>query len=61
MTQMGGLDSHGCAGMPSPRDFGHFASPSWLIMKQNTRYTLKLANEGEEILGVLESVLCMND
>lgn len=30
-TQMkGGLKSPGCAGRPEPRDFGHFASPSWL-------------------------------
>lgn len=31
MTQMKeGLNSRGCAGLPSPTDFGHFASPSWL-------------------------------
>lgn len=35
MTQMkGGLNSRGCAGLPLPRDFGHFASPSWLTMKK---------------------------
>lgn len=31
MTQVkGGLNSHGSAGLSLPRDFGHFASPSWL-------------------------------
>lgn len=31
VTQMeGGLNSPGCAALPSPRDFGHFASPLWL-------------------------------
>lgn len=36
MTQMkGGLNSRGCAGLPLPRDFGHFASPLWLTMKKS--------------------------
>lgn len=38
MTQMkGGLNSRGCAGPPLPRDFGHFASPSWLTTKKNKK------------------------
>ena len=66
MTQMkGGLNSHcGCAGLPLPRDFGHFASPSWLTMKKkSTMYKMKMANEGkkQEKRSVLESALCMNE
>lgn len=30
----GGLNSHGCAGLPLPRDFGHFDSQSWLTMEK---------------------------
>lgn len=42
MTQMkGGLNSRGCAGPPLPRDFGHFASPSWLTTKKNKKKTKK--------------------
>lgn len=49
MTQMmGGLNSRGCAGRPLPRDFGHFASPSWLTMKKSTMYKMKMANEGKK-------------
>lgn len=44
----GGLNSHGCAGLPLPRDFGHFASQSWLTMKKSTMYKMKMANEGEK-------------
>lgn len=37
MTQMkGGLNSRSCAGPPLPRDFGHFASPSWLTRGKKT-------------------------
>lgn len=43
MTQMkGGLNSHSCAGLPLPRDFGHFASPSWLNNEnKSTMYKIK--------------------
>lgn len=35
VTQMeGGLNSPGCAALPSPRDFGHFASLLWLEIKK---------------------------
>lgn len=38
MTQIkGGLNSRGCAGLPLPRDFGHFASPSWLTTKKKKK------------------------
>lgn len=33
----GGLNSRGFAGLPLPRDFGHFASLSWLIIIRKKR------------------------
>lgn len=33
----GGLNSRGFAGLPLPRDFGHFASLSWLIRKKRKK------------------------
>ena len=52
MTQMkGGLNSHGCAGLPLPRDFGHFASPSWLTITKRTKikksHNVKMAMANE--------------
>lgn len=45
----GGLNSHSCAGLPLPRDFGHFASPSWLNNeKKSTMYKMKMAKEGKK-------------
>lgn len=61
MTQMkGGLNSRGCAGLPLPRDFGHFASLLWLMKKKTKCTKMKMANEGEKLQekrSVLESVL----
>lgn len=46
MTQMkGGLNSRSCAGPPLPRDFGHFASPSWLTRGKKTNKKKKKHNE----------------
>lgn len=66
MTQMtGGLNPRGCAGLPLPRDFGHFASPLWLNNEKEQMYKMKRANKskgggggGQEKWSVLESLLC---
>lgn len=63
MRQMtGGLNPRGCAGLPLPRDFGHFASPLWLNNEKEQMYKLKPANKSKQGRGgwtVLESLLCM--
>lgn len=49
MRQMtGGLNPRGCAGLPLPRDFGHFASPLWLNNEKEQMYKLKPANKSKQ-------------
>lgn len=62
MTQMkGGLNSRGCAGPPLPRDFGHFASPSWLTTKKKKKSTMNRPMRGKKQENGVSWNLCMNE